>query len=71
MVSCMAFGAKLERDRLIERTKAGITRVRAEAGRPVLDKAKIAKAEGTLREICKRYWCSAVYVLKVKREFNL
>jgi DNA invertase Pin-like site-specific DNA recombinase len=71
MVSCMAFGAKLERDRLIERTKAGIKRVRSERGRPVLDKAKIAAAEGTLREIAKKFGCSAVYVLKCKRESAL
>ncbi len=37
LVSCMAFGAKLERDRLIERTKAGMERAKSEGkqiGRP-------------------------------------
>ncbi len=37
LVSCMAFGAKLERDRLIERTKAGMERAKREGkqiGRP-------------------------------------
>jgi len=68
MVSAMAFAAKMERDRLIERTVAGIKRARADKGKPVLDKSKIAAAEGSLREIGVRFGCSAVYVLKCKRQ---
>jgi putative DNA-invertase from lambdoid prophage Rac len=67
MVSCMAFGAKLERDRLIERTIAGIKRARKERGEPLLDKSAIAAAQGTYRDIAARFGCSATYVMKVKR----
>jgi DNA invertase Pin-like site-specific DNA recombinase len=71
MVSCMAFAAKLERDRLIERTTQGIRRQRLQAGNPVIDKKKIleARAAGlSYRAIAHKCACSAVYALKVCRE---
>src|SRR5436190_12406329 len=68
MVSCMAFAAKLERDRLIERTINGIRRTRKERGKPVLDKAAIATAAGSLAEVAKQFGCSRVYVLKCRRQ---
>jgi len=68
MVSCMAFGAKLELDRLIERVSAGIKRARQERGRPVLDKAAIVAAEGSLREIAARFNCSFAYVRRCKMQ---
>jgi len=64
----MAFAAKLERDRLIERTINGIRRTRKERGKPVLDKAAIAAATGSLAEVSKRFGCSRVYVLKCRRQ---
>jgi DNA invertase Pin-like site-specific DNA recombinase len=70
LVSCMAFAAKMERDRLIERTTAGIRRSRQQTGRPVLDKKLIAEAPGSLREVADKFKCSAVYVLKCRRELG-
>ena len=71
MVSCMAFGAQLERNRLIERVTAGIRRARKEEGKPLLDKAAISQAEGTLREVAARFGCSAPYVLRCRRQAGL
>jgi hypothetical protein len=60
----------MERDRLIERTTAGIRRSRQQTGRPVLDKKLIAEAPGSLREVADKFKCSAVYVLKCRRELG-
>lgn len=70
LVSCMAFAAKIERSRLIERTTVGVKRAREAQGRPVLDKRAIAEAEGTLREVAERFGCSNVYVLKCRKDFG-
>ena len=71
IVSAFAFGAKLERDRLIERVTAGIRRKRKEEGKPLLDKTAISQAPGTLREVAARFGCSAPYVLRCRRQAGL
>jgi DNA invertase Pin-like site-specific DNA recombinase len=68
IVSCMAFAAQMERNRLIERVTTGIRRARKETGKPLLNKVAIAQAEGTLREVAAKFGCSAVYVLKCRRQ---
>ena len=70
LVSCMAFAAKLERDRLIQRTTTGIRRARKEKGIPLLDKKAIAEAKGTAREVAERFGCSHVYVLQCRKELG-
>lgn len=68
MVSCMAFAAKMERDRLIARTTTAIKRVREARGNPVIDKAAIIAAEGTLGEIAEKFGCSRPYVWRIRKE---
>lgn len=71
LVSCMAFAAKMERDRMIERTTAGIHRQRKQTGNPVLDKRAIAHAPGSLREVAAQYKCAFQYVAQCRKEFGV
>lgn len=71
LVSCMAFAAKMERDRMIERTTTGIRRQRMQSGKPVLDKRDIAHAHGSCREVAERYGCAFQYVAQCRKEFGL
>lgn len=71
LVSCMAFAAKMERDRLIERTTAGIRRARKQTGKPVYDKKAIAEAEGSSREVAEKFGCSQPYVIRCRKERGL
>jgi DNA invertase Pin-like site-specific DNA recombinase len=66
-VCFMAYGAKAERSRMIERTVSGIKRSRAASGNPVLNQRAIAGATGSLREVGRQFGCSGVYVLKCRR----
>ena len=66
MVACLAFAAKMERDRLRERVEAGIRAKRAAAGRPVLDKVAIGRAPGSYGQVAKQFGCTRAYVQKCR-----
>lgn len=71
MVSAISFAAKMERDRLIERTKTGVRQHREAKGKPVFDREAIAKAPGTLSEVGKQFGCSYQYVQQCRKEYKV
>lgn len=70
LVSCMAFAAKMERDRLIERVTTARRSGMAKRGKTVLDRKAIGSAEGTAQEIATQYGCHIQYVYRCRQEFR-
>lgn len=70
IVSCMAFAAKMERDRLIERVTTARRNGMAKRGKAVLDRKAVAMSEGTALEVAQKFGCNRQYVYQCRREWQ-